>query len=283
MNKKIYYIIAICILVMCILLIFTLVRNNEIEENINNIDNIVSVVNVPILMYHHFTTDITKCNDNIILVDKFKQDMEMLKSEGYTTISFKELYDFVENNGHIPEKPIIISIDDGYLSNYEYAYNILKDLDMKACIFVIGKTVGNTNIPIPHFSYSQAKEMYQSGHIDIQSHTYNLHDISIRQGILKLESETQEEYIEMLTNDLLISKNSIEDNVGNSVFVLSYPYGLYDTLSLDIIKQLSFKITVVTDEGINIIQRNNLDCLYNLKRINVDNELKGNQLLEKIQ
>ena len=289
MNKKIYYIIAVCMLVICVLLAFTLVPNDKIEEKVDNIenldkiDNAVTKIKVPILMYHHFTTDISKCNDNIILASKFKEDMELLKNEGYTTISFKELYDFVENDGPMPEKPIIISIDDGYLSNYEYAYSILKDLDMKACIFVIGKTVGNVDIPLPHFSYSEAQEMYESGYIDIQSHTFNLHDITVRKGLLKLDTETNEEYISMLTNDLLLSKNGIEDNIGNSVFVLSYPYGLFDTLSLDVVKSLGFKITVVTDEGTNIIERNNLDSLYNLKRINVTNDISGDILIEKIQ
>ena len=283
MNKKIYCIIVICMLVICVLLAFIIVPNDKIEEKVDKIDNAISKVNVPILMYHHFTTDINECNDNIILVDKFKQDMKILKNEGYTTISFKELYDFVENDGPMPKKPIIISIDDGYLSNYEYAYSILKDLDMKACIFEIGKTVGNVDISLPHFSYSEAKEMYESGYIDIQSHTYNLHNIDVRKGILKLDTETEEEYISMLANDLMLSKNGIESNIGNSAFALSYPYGLFDTLSLEVIKSLGFKITVVTDEGINIIERNNLECLYNLKRINVTNDIGGNILIEKLQ
>lgn len=276
MNKKVYHIILICILVIFILFILHI----NVEKNI---DNIASEISLPILMYHHFTTDISKCNDNTILVDKFQNDMETLKKAGYNTISFSELYEFVYNNKSLPKNPIIITIDDGYLSNYDYAYKILKDLDMKACIFVIGKTVGVTNMKNPHFSYSQAKEMYQSGHVDIQSHTYNLHDISIRKGILKLETESKEEYISMLRNDLMLSKNNIKQNVNNNVIVLSYPYGLYDNLSLNIIKQLGFKITVVTDEGMNIIQQNKFDCLYNLKRINVNNDLKGNELLQKIQ
>lgn len=278
MKKKIYYLIPIIL----IIFVYVLISKATAPHYVDNIEPI-SEIQIPILMYHHFTNNIEECTDNIILVDKFKDDMQVLKDNGYTAISFDELYNFVANNGNIPQKPIIVTIDDGYYSNYEYGYDILQNLDMKATIFVIGNSVGNFDLSLPHFSYEQAKQMYDSGIIDIQSHTYNLHDISIRKGLLKLESESESEYISMLNNDLTLSKNDIETNVGNSVFVLSYPYGLYDNLALETIKELGFKITVVTDEGISTVTRNNLETLYNLKRINIDNSIAGNELIEKIE
>ena len=80
------------------------------------------------------------------------------------------------------KKPVVITFDDGYLSNYQYAYPILKETGMVATIFVIGATVGNTehykntNYPItPHFTFQQGAEMVASGIISIQSHTYDMH------------------------------------------------------------------------------------------------------------
>lgn len=278
--KHISIILAMVTLSIAIILgVNTLVTQKNIELKNNKA--------IPILMYHHFTNDISKCNDMTITVDKFRQDMEMLLQAGYTTISFEELYDFVATEQTLPKRPIIISIDDGYLSNYEYIYPIMQELNMKATIFVIGKTVGMSQLDgkdiTPHFTFTQANEMYNSGLIDIQSHTYNLHDISLRKGLLKLETETNEEYIEMLNSDILKSKNEIEINVGNSVFVLSYPYGLCDNLSLDILKQHNIKITVTTNEGISCVTKNDFNSLYNLQRINVTNDLVGNNLLKKIK
>lgn len=273
-------ILAMVILSIAIILgVNTIVTQKNIELKNNKA--------IPILMYHHFTNDISQCNDMTITIEKFRKDMETLQQAGYTAISFEQLYNFVATEQTLPKKPIVISIDDGYLSNYEYIYPILQQLNMKATIFVIGKTVGVSQLegnPItPHFSFAQAKEMYESGLINIQSHTYNLHDISIRKGLLQLETETNEEYTKMLNNDIYTSKNEIETNVGNSVFVLSYPYGLCDSVSLDILKKQNIKITVTTDEGISTVTKGDFDSLYNLQRINVTNELVGNNLLKKIK
>lgn len=87
----------------------------------------------------------------------------------------------MEKGEALPEKPVVITFDDGYQSNYEYAYPILKKYGMKATIFVIGSSVGkdeykDTGLPmLPHFGVSEAREMENSGLISIQSHTYDLH------------------------------------------------------------------------------------------------------------
>ena len=68
----------------------------------------------------------------------------------------------------LPDKPILITFDDGYASNYMYAYPILKKLGMQATIFVITDRRGKTLSVNPHFSWNQAREMQDSGVIDIQ-------------------------------------------------------------------------------------------------------------------
>lgn len=242
---------------------------------------------IPILMYHHITLNEEECSNETITLNKFKQDMVALKENGYNTISFKQLYDFVENKKLLPKNPIIITFDDGYSSNFTLAYPVLKDLKMKATIHIIGQMVDKKYVngiaTLPHFSYNEAKNMFDSGLIDIQSHTYNLHNYSIRPGILKLEKETVEQYTTMLTNDFLKSKNEIEKNVGNSVFVFAYPYGLHDNLSEEILKNLGIKITVTTNEGVSKVIPNVTDSLYNLDRINVGCNLTTNELMKKIK
>ena len=77
----------------------------------------------------------------------------------------------------MPENPIAITFDDGYLSNYEIAYPILKELNIPATIFIVTSTVGldesSGKVSTPHFTWDQAREMQESGIIDIHSHSHS--------------------------------------------------------------------------------------------------------------
>ena len=79
-------------------------------------------IKLPVLIYHHFSEE--EQNDSPLVVgrENFKRQMKCLKDNGYHTISFRELVDFVEKGAALPEKPVLITIDDGYESNYTIAY-----------------------------------------------------------------------------------------------------------------------------------------------------------------
>lgn len=94
-------------------------------------------VQVPILLYHHISED-------TLTQEQFQTEMQLLKDGGYHTVSFDQIFDFVEKGTPLPEKPVCLTFDDGYLSNYEIAYPLLKEYGMKATFFAIGATVGNT-------------------------------------------------------------------------------------------------------------------------------------------
>ncbi|MGB9680517.1 MAG: polysaccharide deacetylase family protein, partial [Thermoanaerobacteraceae bacterium] len=127
---------------------------------------------VPVLMYHHLqkegSFDSAKLGGVIIDPQRFEKQMLYLKAAGYHTITLEQLRDFVLYNKPLPSKPIVITFDDGYLSNYVYAYPILKKLDMKAEINIIVSYVPNDvnkqkpEVFIPHFTWEQAKEMSDS-------------------------------------------------------------------------------------------------------------------------
>ena len=194
-------------------------------------------ISLPILLYHEIND--TGEGESIISKQVFITHLDALKEAGYQTVTFQQLIDSVENGVDLPKKPILITFDDGYVSNYEIAYPALKERDMKATIFIIGNSVGKdtykeTGSPmIPHFSYEQAQEMVKSGTISIQSHTYDLHQYEplegnkYREGILPRSGETMEEYQDAIYQDLKKSISDIQLNLGETVNVLAYPFGLY--------------------------------------------------------
>ena len=230
--------------------------------------------------------------------EMFEKQIKTLSENGYTGITFEEMVEYVYNGKKLPEKSICITFDDGYLNNYEIAYPILKKYNMKANIFVIGVSVGSltnykdTNYPItPHFTYEQAKEMEESGLISIQSHTYDMHEWpeyeneneKIREDILKLEEETEQEYIQELREDIRKMAEKIKENVGKEIIALAYPNGKYETLTNVILKEEGIKATVTIKEATNEILIGLPQSLYALNRYNMDETITPEKMLEKIE
>lgn len=246
-------------------------------------------IQLPILTFHNIDPDPNKLNSVTISPSQFMEDMLYVKALGFHTIHLKELLDYTEGKGALPSNPLLITFDDGYRSNYLYAYPILKELNLKAVIFIVGRYVGHslykdgkTKIN-PHFSWTEAEEMYRSGLIDIQSHTYDMHGTgkmagSPRTGAGKLHNESEEMYKKALKDDFSEVKALIEKNIGNKVIAMAYPYGIYTAESEQVAKDLGFKITLTSKSGIN----KSLHNLYMLNRISVSNHTTGPELVKQM-
>ena len=105
-------------------------------------------VNIPILLYHDFTVNVPeKDPDNFNYIntpDSFEENIKTLLENGYTFLSFKDLNDAYNNKSKLPKKPILITFDDGYYSNYKYIFPILKKYSVKASIFIVTDNIGKT-------------------------------------------------------------------------------------------------------------------------------------------
>ena len=77
-------------------------------------------------------------------VDQFREQMEYLHNQGYNTITLAQLYDYLENGTELPNKPIVITFDDGYVDNYKNVLPILKEYNMKATLFMISDAANST-------------------------------------------------------------------------------------------------------------------------------------------
>lgn len=244
-------------------------------------------IKVPILMYHHISEDPALHNSMIVSPEKFEGDMAAIKEAGFNTVHLQELVDYVYEGAELPENPLVVTFDDGYLSNYEYAYPALKELDMKATIFMIGWSVGRDKHRIegakfyPHFTWEQAKEMHESGHMELQSHSFDLHEDkeAARYASLPSALESTGEYAQAFKEDILYLQNEMEKNIGNEIFAYAYPYGEYELQTLQMLKELDYTVTLTVDGGINEIKRGEPASLYELKRINVGSSLPSSDLV----
>ena len=189
-------------------------------------------VGVPVLYYH--SVDPSEANEVIISPERFKEQLQFIKDSGYTTLTMTELNDYILNNTPIPEKSIVITFDDGYADNYANAFPILKELDMKATIFVISNFTDNDGY---YMTSQQLKEMSDYG-IDIQSHTAS-HS--------HLNQLTYEEQL----NELKTSKEKIESITGKPVISIAYPFGDFDDNSIAASKDAGYSLSFNTNRGLS--------------------------------
>ena len=247
---------------------------------------------IPILMYHNFADE--GVLGTTISAGAFESQIKALHDAGYTAISFDELCDFVFNGALLPERPLIITIDDGYISVYETAYPILKKYNMKASVFIIGISHGkdvyrDNRTPIfPHFGDAEAIEMAKSGIISIQSHSYDMHHFEpyetgpFRVGVLPLDNESEAEYIEAFRDDFERASQQIEIVSETRPFVYSYPYGKYNDLCEILLKEMGVKVTLTIVGGVSTVVRDSPDSLFRLKRYNVPGDMSEKTLLKLV-
>lgn len=249
---------------------------------------------VTIINYHHFADELI--SDSTMTIERFESHVIALLNAGYETVHISDLINYVEKGIALPEKPLVITMDDGYLSNYNLAYEVLKKHNVKSTFFVIGSSVGkdtyktSDNPIIPHYTYEQAKEMMDSGLIEIQSHTYDLHqygpfEASIegaRESMVMLDSDTEESYITALNADIDTMNDMFQTHLGIDVYALAYPRGGFDIKTEIITEQAGIGVTLTTVEGRNTIIKGLPQSLRQLNRYTPWNQMSDLELIDYI-
>lgn len=227
-----------------------------------------AAVNVPILLYHNTYVPFNESQAAInIAPETFEAHLAGIANAGYNVISLVDYISYVKGTFEMPANPVIITFDDGYTSNYLYAFPLLKKYNMKATIFVVTSRMGDNDTAYPHFSWDQAREMEQSGVIDIYSHT----DSHL---MLTGLSDAQ------LTLELRRSKFMIEKELAKKCDIIAYPFGIFDERVSLFSARAGYSVTCkVGDIGSNGAE----DGLLNLKRLTVHGDMSPEQVIEMIE
>lgn len=203
---------------------------------------------IPVLMYH--SIDYEKGNELRIPNDKFRLQMKYLKDNNFTPLSLQELYSYIVFGSSLPQKPIVLTLDDGYVDNYTNAFPVLKEFNFKATVFMITSLI-DTN---PRYLTSaQLQEMDKAG-MEIESHSVTHPELNT----LSYDKQLQE---------LKDSKDSLEKLLGREVPYLAYPFGKFNSDTLKIVEDLGYKMAFSTVIG----DASKSDGLYKLHRLYVSN------------
>lgn len=243
-------------------------NNNTKEDSTENINRFEGLemttedVGIPVLYYHSVLPDseVTTRNEVTISPENLKTQLQLVKDLGYTTLTMSELNDYIINNKEIPKKSILITFDDGYADNYVHAFPILKELDMKATIFVISSGIDGGY----YMSSDQLKDMVNYG-IDIESHTVNH---------VHLDTLPYEEQLKELKD----SKATIEKVTNKEVLSIAFPFGDYNENTLKAVTDAGYSIAFTTNRGL----ANRTDNKIALDRIYVSSEYSIDTFKERL-
>lgn len=176
-------------------------------------------IKVPILTYHNF--DPSTPGSMTISTKKFEQQMQWLKDNGYTVIPLKDLVSYLQGDTDtLPEKSIVITMDDGRASVYKYMRTVIEKFDIPVTLFIYPSAISNASYAM---TWDQLRALQQTGLFDIQGHTY-WHP-NFKQEKKKLG---EVEYQKLVDAQLVKSKKVIDEKMKTSISTLAWPFGIYD-------------------------------------------------------
>ena len=191
----------------------------------------------PILIYHsirpYIDSDTTSARRYIATPEQLEAELAYLKENDYASIGFDELVDHIDNGSPLPAKPIILSFDDDWESQYRYGLPLLEKYGFKATFYIWVSAVGKKN----HMTWNEIRELTKAGM------TLGCHSVTHPYLTLIKGDET-------LQHEILGAKQIIEAQTGVSVTSFAYPFGQYDERVVAAVRAAGFTSARSTWPGV---------------------------------
>ena len=190
-------------------------------------------LSVPILLYHRLGPAVV--DGMTIKTSVFEDHLKYLKANGYHVIPLRALVDYYLKKGPAPApKSVVIVEDDAHKSVYSDMLPLAKKYHIPVTVFVYPSAISNAKYAM---TYDQLRTLKKNG-FDIQSHTF-WHP-NFRHDKKKM---TPAEYEKFVTVQLKKSKERLEKELGGTVDMLAWPFGIYDDYLLKRAAEVGYKAT----------------------------------------
>lgn len=247
-------------------------------------------VSIPIIMYHQISTRSDNLGKYILSLDQLESDLKYIKNSGFTTVDVADLIDYVSGEGKLPDKPIMLTFDDGYETGYTVLYPLMKKYGMCAVVSVIGSLadlysqLDDHNDRYSYMTWDEIKELSKTSEIEIQNHSYDMHysESGKRKGIAKLKGESSDDYYNALYADVGKMQLLLMKKAEYKSTAIAYPFGSYTKETTEICKRLGFSCSFTCEERINKIIKFNSDSLFDLGRYNRPSGKTSSQFFDSI-
>lgn len=264
-------VVGCCLVLAAVVCVISWVEQNRNLATGGHVDDGTPL---PVIMYHHTLKNTPEALGKFtISPSEFESDLDYLQHHGYQTIVVQDLLDYYDKGTPLPPKPVMITFDDGYESGYAYIYPILKQRKEKMVLSVIGSLADeysgteNKSLNYSYATWEQLREMSESGVVEVQNHSYHLHD-NEGVGASKRSFESKEEYQKRLMEDLDKNKQRIVDFVGKEPTAFTFPFGSASQTAGEIIWKMGYRVTLGCEEGVNWITADEQESIRKLRRFN---------------
>lgn len=228
---------------------------------------------LPIIMYHSILKDPERAGDYVVSPATLEGDLAYLKEQGYETVVMADAIAYVNGDGMLPDKPVMLTFDDGYYNNLLYALPLLEQYDMRAVLSPVGSYTDRfTDTPDPnpnygHLTWEELAALQTSGRFEIQNHSYDMHGLSDRRGSSRKKGESESAYARAFCDDTermqqLLSRHGIEATT------YTYPYGAISDGSGAFLREMGFAASLSCYERISVLVRGEPASLFCLGRFN---------------
>ena len=190
-------------------------------------------------MFHHIGAVPDFANDDQIRKNltvstaRLEENLQTIKKLNYTPITFIEMAEFLDTGKKLPQRPIILSFDDGYDDNFLEALPLLEKYKMKAVFYIITDKVGTGG----YMTWEQIKQLQEKGH-EIGSHTRTHPDLATISGNAK---RLQAEVVE--------SKAILAEHGIQNIISFCYPAGKFNELVTQLVEQ-NYRFARTTKPGL---------------------------------
>ena len=192
-------------------------------------------VRVPILTYHRvhlYATELTKSvPDLTVEPSAFRDQMAALRRAGYRTITQAQLFDALYRGAALPRRPVIVSVDDGYVDDVTEILPVLRSNRMVATFYVI---TGRTHVP--GFLDARQIRSLDSAGMDVGAHTRTHANLPALPPAA-------------LTSEVAGSRDDLQRILGHPVYWFAYPYGAFNVRVVDAVRRAGFLMAVTTNAG----------------------------------
>lgn len=192
---------------------------------------------VPILSYHRFGP---KPGRMVVTPAAFTEQMAYLARNDYRVIRLADLIGFLEGKKPLPRRAVVITIDDGYASTYQYAYPLLKKYRFPATAFVYSDFVTASDA----LNWDQMQEMVASGLIDIQPHSKTHANL-----IVRFAGESEEQYVARLDTEIITPLTLLRQRLQVPIISFAYPYGDANKHVVERLAQARYRLGVTVNPG----------------------------------
>ncbi len=218
-----------------------------------------------ITLVYHDIPEIPVEKDDISRKD-FVNQMEYLRSHGYTFVSPGEILAASRGGAALPDKAVLLTFDDAYASFYEFVYPMLKLYNCPAVLSVVTSWIdrgGGVYKDKTFMTWAQIREVSDSGLVTVASHSNDLHRLVNANPAGNVERapsaflyfpdekryETDNEFRRRIRNDLSRSVEILRSRLGVRPSILTWPYGSYNALAVEEAKNLGFEMILTLDPG----------------------------------